>query len=215
MGEELKAKIDALPEAERPKSDVKRRAFAEAHYANVAADRENQSGEGGGCPTTPCRTVAAPTGGSTTTTAIREGPTEAALVAAALAEEEALEQKLCQPSCGALDQPARQPSSRTRSGTRARKCMDGLDWQVDIPEGEKEMVVTVTFDDQVWEALQGSGTQSFGEAVDFELAEQELRVLHVGASVLELALPKPVNPAAAATKISNRKRRVIIRAPLR
>merc|ERR1712232_1219145 len=44
IDEELKAKIDALPETERPKSEVKRRAFAEAHYANAAADREAGGG---------------------------------------------------------------------------------------------------------------------------------------------------------------------------
>merc|ERR1712232_1437203 len=76
IDEELKAKIDALPEAERPKSEVKRKHFAEAHYANAAADREAGGGAGAGNPTTPSRTPTAAIGGGNTTTAVAEAPTE-------------------------------------------------------------------------------------------------------------------------------------------
>lgn len=93
------------------------------------------------------------------------------------------------------------------------KCLDGLDWE--LQDTEDALSVTVTFTHELWLGLCGvSGTgTAFKEAVSFELAEEELRVLHAGSVVLDLRLPATVDAPNAAASVSSRKMRVAVKAP--
>eukprot|EP00929_Paragymnodinium_shiwhaense_P013703 TRINITY_DN121549_c0_g1_i1.p1 TRINITY_DN121549_c0_g1~~TRINITY_DN121549_c0_g1_i1.p1 ORF type:complete len:678 (+),score=179.30 TRINITY_DN121549_c0_g1_i1:127-2160(+) len=111
-------------------------------------------------------------------------------------------------------------------GAEAKMCLEGLEWNVDINEADQRLTATITFRQEVWQTLQGDrfddesaaaakrSTDAFRDMVDFELAEQELRVKHEDATVLELRLPRLVEPNEAAAKICGRRRRVTVRAPL-
>eukprot|EP00933_Yihiella_yeosuensis_P004759 TRINITY_DN109170_c0_g1_i1.p1 TRINITY_DN109170_c0_g1~~TRINITY_DN109170_c0_g1_i1.p1 ORF type:complete len:583 (+),score=153.20 TRINITY_DN109170_c0_g1_i1:36-1751(+) len=103
-------------------------------------------------------------------------------------------------------------SKTTKSKVETKTCLDGLEWEVQAEEAE--FVANVTFGDELWLRLCGvSALNSFKEAVSFELAEKELRVLHAGVVVLALILPFSVDPDRAAASVSSRKRRVAVRAP--
>merc|ERR1712032_514661 len=106
------------------------------------------------------------------------------------------------------------------SGTRARLCLNGVAWSADINEVDARLSISVTFGEDVWKVLQSAAGDdasiaSFRDAVDFHLAEEELRVTHVGSLVLDLQLRQPVDPNAAAAKLCSRRRRVTVSAPLR
>eukprot|EP00931_Biecheleriopsis_adriatica_P089951 TRINITY_DN64004_c0_g1_i1.p1 TRINITY_DN64004_c0_g1~~TRINITY_DN64004_c0_g1_i1.p1 ORF type:complete len:566 (-),score=129.99 TRINITY_DN64004_c0_g1_i1:42-1568(-) len=99
-----------------------------------------------------------------------------------------------------------------KAGATARVCLNGLDW--DIEEDQEQLAVNVSFGDDLWLALSGvSGCDAFKEAVSFELADEELRVLHAGTVVLDLKLPVTVDATRAAASVSSRKKRVAVRAP--
>lgn len=96
----------------------------------------------------------------------------------------------------------------------ARICMKGLEWRVDVDDDKQELSATVVFGQAVWDALQGTGNSHFREAVDFDLAEDELRVSYSGAPVLEVRLHRRVDPGAGAAKLCSRRRRVQVKVPL-
>eukprot|EP00930_Biecheleria_cincta_P035152 TRINITY_DN24205_c0_g2_i1.p1 TRINITY_DN24205_c0_g2~~TRINITY_DN24205_c0_g2_i1.p1 ORF type:complete len:557 (+),score=125.29 TRINITY_DN24205_c0_g2_i1:121-1671(+) len=99
------------------------------------------------------------------------------------------------------------------SGARALKCMSGLDWNVEVEQEQLSANVTFSFD--LWRNLCGvTGCEAFKEAVSFELAAEELRVLHAGSVVLDLQLPSPVDATRAVASISSKKMRVAVKAPL-
>merc|ERR1712037_622182 len=67
------------------------------------------------------------------------------------------------------------------SGTRARLCLNGVAWSADINEVDARLSISVTFGEDVWKVLQSAAGDdasiaSFRDAVDFHLAEEELRV---------------------------------------
>lgn len=95
----------------------------------------------------------------------------------------------------------------------ARRCMDGLGWSVTREEGQ--LLAVVAFSDDLWYRLQGDSSLTFKDAVAFELAPEELRVMHAGAAVLDLQLHRAVDANAASAKLSGKHRRVTVRAPLR
>mmetsp|Transcript_86338 Transcript_86338/g.277146 ORF Transcript_86338/g.277146 Transcript_86338/m.277146 type:complete len:535 (-) Transcript_86338:129-1733(-) len=103
----------------------------------------------------------------------------------------------------------------------AKLCLPGLLWDVDVSDKDQRLTATVSFGEDAWWALQGSKarteacTVAFKESVDFQLSDKELRVLHEGISVLELDLPLEVDATHAAAKLCSRRRRVVVRAPLR
>eukprot|EP00441_Pelagodinium_beii_P006477 CAMPEP_0197699954 /NCGR_PEP_ID=MMETSP1338-20131121/121313_1 /TAXON_ID=43686 ORGANISM="Pelagodinium beii, Strain RCC1491" /NCGR_SAMPLE_ID=MMETSP1338 /ASSEMBLY_ACC=CAM_ASM_000754 /LENGTH=561 /DNA_ID=CAMNT_0043283507 /DNA_START=56 /DNA_END=1741 /DNA_ORIENTATION=- len=107
--------------------------------------------------------------------------------------------------------PPSSPSNKGPDGMEARICMDGLEWNLDT---EKEQVcATVTFGEELWLKLCGISGSDFKEAVSFELAEKELRVLHVETVVLDVDLPLAVDASRAVASVSSRKRRVAVKAP--
>jgi len=112
-------------------------------------------------------------------------------------------------------------SGAEAAGIEAEVCLNGLTWQVDVDEAKSELSAVVSFGEEVWRALHGPDedasrdTAAFRQAVDFELADKELQVLHAGTAVLRLRLQRPVDPHAAAAKMCSRRRRVTVRAPLR
>eukprot|EP00435_Cladocopium_sp_Y103_P038152 s3009_g10.t1 len=91
------------------------------------------------------------------------------------------------------------------------KCLDGLDWE--LQDTEDALSVTVTFTHELWLGLCGVSGTAFKEAVSFELAEEELRVLHAGSVVLDLRLPATVDAPNASASVSSRKMRVAVKAP--
>lgn len=102
--------------------------------------------------------------------------------------------------------------SRTR-GAWALKCMPGLDWNAQVEQEQFSANVTFSFD--LWRNLSGlSGCEAFKEAVSFELAAEELRVLHAGSVVLALKLASPVDANRAVASINSKKMRVAVKAPL-
>lgn len=102
--------------------------------------------------------------------------------------------------------------SRTR-GAWALKCMSGLEWNAQVEQEQFSANVTFGFD--LWRNLSGlSGCEAFKEAVTFELAAEELRVLHAGSVVLALKLASPVDANRAVASINSKKMRVAVKAPL-
>lgn len=102
--------------------------------------------------------------------------------------------------------------SSGKENCKVKKCHPGLDWDVTINE-DSRLCATVNFDDDTWEALQGSShgsSKSFREAVSFELSDQELRVTYMASAVLELQLPQAVEPSTAVAKLSSKLRRVTV-----
>jgi len=103
----------------------------------------------------------------------------------------------------------------------AEKCLQGLDWSVDTTETHVQAVVS--FSETVWQTLQGASdaglggrsSAAFRKAVNFELAEKELRVLHADTVVLQLRLQHTIDPDSGSAKVSGTHRRVTVSAPLR
>lgn len=197
MDEDLSAKLDSLTSEDRPRTDEQKRKYAEAHYAGAAA------------PALPAR-QAAPAA---------DEHADANFGFPDRLGEEPRSQPAPQASGGSNQpqEPAEDELPGAGTGAMASVCIDGLQWRVDISEADARVTATVVFGGHVWRGLQGSSGEmaAFKDAVDFELSELQLRVLHVGTRVLELALPRPVDPSAAGAKISSQRRRVVVRAPLR
>ncbi|CAE7411307.1 unnamed protein product [Symbiodinium pilosum] len=109
-----------------------------------------------------------------------------------------------------VPEPAEEAPLR-KDGGNVLKCLEGLDWE--LIEDEESLAVNVTFSDSLWFRLCGvTGYSAFKEAVSFELAEQQLRVLHAGSVVLDLQLPSPVDAPGASASVSSRKMRVAVKA---
>merc|ERR1712217_383368 len=98
----------------------------------------------------------------------------------------------------------------------ARKCIDGLQWEVNINREEMHLTATIVFGQHAWESLQGSSLSgnSFRDAVSFELSDWELRVTYMNSTVLEVVLPQSVKPSEAVAKLSSKHRRVNVSVPL-
>lgn len=133
----------------------------------------------------------------------------------AAAAEDWFSTKAKPPTKGAEDAEAgKMPPEETglrKDGGTVLKCLDGLDWE--LIQDEASLAVNVTFSDELWFRLCGvTGYSAFKEAVSFELAEKELRVLHAGAVVLDLQLPAPVDAKGASASVSSRKMRVAVKA---
>lgn len=133
----------------------------------------------------------------------------------AAAAEDWFSTKAKPPSRGAEEEEAdKTPPEETglrKDGGTVLKCLDGLDWE--LMQDEASLAVNVTFSDELWFRLCGvTGYSAFKEAVSFELAEKQLRVLHAGAVVLDLQLPAPVDAKGASASVSSRKMRVAVKA---
>lgn len=109
------------------------------------------------------------------------------------------------------EEPQEHQDLASKKGGQVLKCLDGLDWEL-LDLEEDTMSVTVTFTEELWSALSGVSGTAFKEAVSFELAEQELRVLHAGSVVLDLRLPVAVDAPKASASVSSRKMRVAVKA---
>ena len=97
-----------------------------------------------------------------------------------------------------------------KQGGVVLKCLEGLDWQ--LQDTQDSLSVSVTFTEELWLGLAGVSGTEFKEAVSFELAEEELRVLHAGSVVLDLKLPAAVDAPSASASVSSRKMRVAVKA---
>jgi len=142
----------------------------------------------------------------------------ATAVAAAVAEEEEEhkeEQKVGQDNGGLVEGLPAGPGLDAPPAPlepQVRICLEGLDWDLSVESAL--LVANVTFGDDLWAGLCGvSGSDAFKDAVSFELAERELRVLHAGTVVLDLHLPVPVDANRAIASLSSRKRRVAVKVP--
>mmetsp|Transcript_112611 Transcript_112611/g.223901 ORF Transcript_112611/g.223901 Transcript_112611/m.223901 type:complete len:511 (+) Transcript_112611:69-1601(+) len=133
--------------------------------------------------------------------------------------DEALWDKTWETRCAAeMAQPETQ--SQLQEKATAEVCFQGLDWSVDTTETHVQAVVS--FNESLWQTLQGSSdacvsgrsSAAFRKAVNFELAEKELRVLHADTVVLQLQLQHTINPDGGSAKVSGTNRRVTVSAPL-
>lgn len=235
VDEELAAVINAKDPEDRPKTDGQKRRLAKAYYtersqsaanphvgaktkattpalqdagASTAADdaaaleaitARGANADSGVASADACTTVA---GDSSAGLAQRvvDGTTESKEVSPSRSDATAIAAKVS--------------NNMDESGAKVRTCLPGLEWQVEINKAEKQLSVTVTFGDSIWEVLQGPsriGESSFRDAVDFELSEEVLRVTHHGTVALELQMPQRVDAASASAKLSSRHKRVIVR----
>mmetsp|Transcript_57775 Transcript_57775/g.137542 ORF Transcript_57775/g.137542 Transcript_57775/m.137542 type:complete len:576 (+) Transcript_57775:87-1814(+) len=196
VDEDLSAKLRALDAAEKPKTDTQRRQFAEAYYA----------GKEWHAPATNALLDSIPAWGD-----------EPRLPGMSFhREEEEPDDWRAPANETTTEAPDARGSSSAASSCKATVCLDGLEWQMDASSDEKEMCLTVSFGEDLWERLRGmdASTSSFRDAVSFELAEREMRVMHVGTCVLHLHFPHSVDTAKAVAKISGRSRCVTVRASL-
>lgn len=92
----------------------------------------------------------------------------------------------------------------------AKLCADGVEWNVDALESGIKATVTFTY--EAWLKL-GSGESAFRDLIDFEIAEDALRVKHTDNIVLDLRLLHRVDPEHATAKLSGKNRRVVVSAP--
>lgn len=203
LDEDLRQRIDGQPFERRPRTAKQKQAFAAAFYAGEAPPAESVPAQRLDDDLGPEETkVAAVVAGGSA--AYRSAFTESFLAEEAAAEAVAAAN-----------------AAKPQSGI-AKLCLPGLVWDVDLAEAEQRLTATISFGEDAWWALQGSkvsrgevNAAAFKEAIDFQLSERELRVLHAGTPVLELELPFAVDAAAAAAKLCSRRRRVVVRAPLR
>jgi hypothetical protein len=96
----------------------------------------------------------------------------------------------------------------------AKLCADGVEWDVTMLSSELQVSVTFTY--EAWLKLGGTNADnvSFRDAIDFEIAEDALRVKHTDTMVLDLRLVHRVDSDSATAKLSSKNRRVVVRAPL-
>lgn len=224
--EDLAAIINAQRPEDRPRTDGQKRRTAEAYYAAkagcTAATPALLDGSGRvALPESseaPAEAAALEAVEARDVAAGRETTNCAAPVEAAEAVAGAVEVK---PSSASTATSPAHDSINRPDAAKVRSCLPGLEWHMDINKADKQLSVTVTFGDTVWEVLQGShasgesgGSKTFRDAVDFELSDVVLRVTHHGAVALELELPQRVDAAAAAARLSSRHKRVTVRAGL-
>jgi len=141
------------------------------------------------------------------------------MVQGAADSDEALMDKTWEARC-AGEMVQQEKESQPAKKANAEKCLQGLDWSVDTTETHVQAVVS--FSEAVWQTLQGSSdtdlggrsSAAFRKAVNFELAEKELRVLHADTVVLQLRLQHTIDPDGGSAKVSGTHRRVTVSAPL-
>jgi len=205
MDEDLGRQLRAQKPETRPRTAKQKQAYAEAFYAGREPPPEalprllDPAGVAGLSPEE-ASAVRQALGGSAATASDPE-PDGGASIEGASIEGDATAQR-----------------QADKKGV-AKFSLPGLLWEMDMNEADLLLTATVSFNETVWLSLQGSrpetsASRAFKEAVDFQLAERELRVLHAGATVLELELPRPVDVSGAVAKICSRKRRVTVKAPL-
>lgn len=93
----------------------------------------------------------------------------------------------------------------------AKLCADGVEWNIE--RLDSMLKVTVTFTYEAWMKL-GSGDSAFRDLIDFEIAEDALRVKHTDTIVFDLKMLQSVDPERATAKLSGKSRRVVVTAPL-
>merc|ERR1712008_281906 len=141
------------------------------------------------------------------------------MVQGAADSDETLMDKTWEARC-AGEMVQQEKESQPAKKANAEKCLQGLDWSVDTTETHVQAVVS--FSEAVWQTLQGSSdtdlggrsSAAFRKAVNFELAEKELRVLHADTVVLQLRLQHTIDPDGGSAKVSGTHRRVTVSAPL-
>lgn len=94
----------------------------------------------------------------------------------------------------------------------AKLCADGVEWDIEMVSSGLKVSVNFTY--EAWVSLQGGKDHAFRDVIDFEIAEDALRVKHMETIVLNLRLLDHVDPERATAKLSGKNRRVVVTAPL-
>jgi len=207
MDEDLAHKISAMPPDQRPRTAKQKQAFAEAHYKGLPPPKES-------IPTRPLAQSGL-NAEDDAVAAVASGGTRGRLQSnASRSDVDSNDIATTAASMQVESEDAATSVEAPKLG-EAKLCVPGLEWVLTVEDDDKRLVATVSFGEDAWQKLQGSKANPsvFKEAVDFQLSESELHVLHHGTAVLQLAFPWQVNTTKATAKLCSKRRRVIIKAP--